>query len=123
MAKNVLGTDLQSCCLSPVTGFYRDGTCNTGQGDLGVHVICAQMTEDFLRFAKARGNDLTTPRSQWGFPGLKPGDHWCLCASRFLQAHDEGCAPVVNAAATHMRALEIVPMQVLERYFASTGTG
>ena len=104
MAKNVLGTDLEPCGYDPVTGFYRNGCCDTGADDAGVHVVCAVMTADFLEFSAARGNDLSTP--QPGFPGLRPGDSWCLCASRWQEAFDAGCAPPVRLEATHIAALE-----------------
>ena len=113
-ARNVLGEPLETCGDRPVTGFYRDGCCNTGREDLGAHVICARVTAEFLQFSLQKGNDLVTPGP--GFPGLRPGDHWCLCASRFLQAHDEGCAPNVRLSSTHMRALDIVPLDVLEAH-------
>ena len=113
MAKNVLGTNLQSCCTSPMTGFYRDGMCNTGMGDLGVHVVCAEMTEEFLQFSKGRGNDLSTPQPELGFPGLKPGDRWCLCVSRWQEAFEAGLAPPVVLGATHMAALEFVDLEDL----------
>lgn len=110
---NVLGEPLHPCSMDPVTGFFRDGHCNTCQADTGSHTVCAVMTEEFLAFSKYVGNDLSTPRPEFRFNGLKPGDHWCLCASRFLQAHDEGCAPQVDLHATHRRALDIVSMDVL----------
>jgi uncharacterized protein (DUF2237 family) len=113
---NVLGETLILCGTNPVTGFFRDGHCNTCAADQGSHTVCAVMTAEFLAFSKYVGNDLSTPRPEYGFMGLKPGDRWCLCASRFLQAHEEGCAPKVNLAATHKRALEIVPLEVLELY-------
>ncbi|WP_058311136.1 DUF2237 family protein [Shimia thalassica] len=110
---NVLGTVLEKCSSTPLTGFFRDGHCNTCYEDQGVHTVCAVMTAEFLAFSKYVGNDLSTPHPQFGFPGLKPGDQWCLCASRFLQAHDEGCAPKVHLEATHEKTLDIVPMEVL----------
>ncbi|WP_299627855.1 DUF2237 domain-containing protein [uncultured Tateyamaria sp.] len=110
---NVLGTALAVCGMNPVTGFFRDGHCNTCAADQGSHTVCAVMTAEFLAFSKYVGNDLSTPRPEYGFAGLKPGDAWCLCASRFLQAHDEGCAPRVSLEATHKRALEIVSLEVL----------
>jgi uncharacterized protein (DUF2237 family) len=113
---NVLGQPLQSCSHDPVTGFFRNGACDTCAEDRGSHTVCAQMTAEFLAYSKYVGNDLSTPRPEYGFAGLKPGDQWCLCATRFLQAHDEGVAPAVNLAATHERALDIVPLEVLERY-------
>lgn len=113
---NVLGTTLALCSEQPLTGFFRDGHCNTCAADQGSHTVCAVMTAEFLAFSKYVGNDLSTPRPEFGFAGLKPGDQWCLCASRFLQAHDEGCAPKVHLAATHVRALEIVPLEVLREH-------
>jgi len=113
-AVNVMGGALAPCSQDPVTGFFRDGHCNTCAEDHGSHTVCALMTDEFLAFSKYVGNDLSTPRPEFGFAGLKPGDRWCLCASRFLQAHEEGCAPEVVLEATHSRALEIVPLEVLE---------
>ena len=111
---NVLGQALQSCSRDPITGFLRNGNCDTCAEDRGSHTVCAVMTAEFLAYSKYVGNDLSTPRPEFQFAGLKPGDHWCLCASRFMQAHDEGVAPRVNLAATHERALDIVPLEVLE---------
>ena len=111
---NVLGQALQSCSRDPVTGFFRNGNCDTCAEDRGSHTVCAVMNAEFLAYSKYVGNDLSTPRPEFQFAGLKPGDHWCLCASRFMQAHDEGVAPRVNLAATHERALDIVPLEVLE---------
>lgn len=113
---NVLGEPLEICSTEPLTGFYRDGYCRTGADDLGVHVIAAQMTEEFLEFSKARGNDLSTPRPEFLFPGLVPGNCWCLCAARWQEALDAGVAPLVNLEATHISALEFVTMADLERY-------
>lgn len=113
---NVLGGTLTSCSHDPVTGFFRNGQCDTCAEDHGSHTVCAVMTAEFLAFSKYVGNDLSTPRPEFDFAGLKPGDQWCLCASRFLQAHDEGVAPRVNLSATHERALDIVPLEVLEIY-------
>ncbi|WP_323767395.1 DUF2237 domain-containing protein [Marinovum sp.] len=110
---NVLGEALAPCSAEPLTGFFRDGACNTCAEDRGSHTVCAVMTAEFLAVSKYLGNDLSTPRPEFGFAGLKPGDHWCLCAGRFLQAHDEGCAPKVNLAATHRKALQIVSLEVL----------
>lgn len=115
-ARNVLGTELETCCTSPMTGFYRDGRCNTGGGDFGAHVVCAQMTEEFLAFTKSRGNDLTTPVPAFDFPGLKPGDRWCLCASRWKEALDAGVAPPVILSATHASALEYVSLNELKQH-------
>ena len=113
---NVLGGVLESCSTAPVTGFFRNGCCDTGPMDHGVHTVCAVMTAEFLALSKYLGNDLSTPRPEFGFAGLKPGDRWCLCAARFMQAHEEGAAPQVNLAATHQRSLEIVPLEVLRIY-------
>ena len=112
---NVLGGALETCSTEPMTGFFRNGCCDTGPADRGSHTVCAVMTAEFLALSKYLGNDLSTPRPEFRFPGLKPGDRWCLCAARFLQAHEEGAAPQVNLAATHARALDIVPLEVLER--------
>jgi uncharacterized protein (DUF2237 family) len=111
---NVRGTNLVICGTDPITGFFRDGFCNTCNADQGSHTVCAVMTDEFLAFSKYVGNDLSTPSPQYGFTGLKAGDSWCLCATRFLQAHHEGCAPKVHLDATHQHALEIVPIDVLE---------
>ena len=113
---NVMGTELALCGTDPVTGFFRDGHCNTCAADQGSHTVCAVMTAEFLAYSKYVGNDLSTPRPEYRFAGLQPGDRWCLCAARFLQAHDEGCAPRVSLAATHKRALDIVPLEVLEQH-------
>lgn len=106
MALNVLGEELEPCSLDPVTGYFRDGCCNTGAGDLGVHTVCAVVTEEFLAFSMASGNDLSTPRPEFGFAGLTPGDRWCLCAPRWQEAYDAGLAPQVVLAATHELTLE-----------------
>lgn len=111
---NVLGGELEICGLNPATGFFRDGHCNTCSEDQGSHTVCALMTAEFLAFSKYLGNDLSTPRPEFGFDGLKSGDQWCLCAARFLQAHEEGCAPKVRLRATHAKALDIVPIEALE---------
>lgn len=115
-AKNVLGGPLEVCCTDPITGFYRDGCCNTGPGDLGAHVVCAQVTEAFLRYTQAQGNDLSTPRPMYNFPGLKPGDRWCLCASRWKEAFEDGIAPPVVLAATHESALETLSLDILKEH-------
>ena len=112
---NVLDEQLLPCSKEPLTGFFRDGHCNTCIADYGSHTVCAVMTEEFLAFSKYVGNDLSTPRSEFHFMGLKAGDQWCLCASRFLQAYDEGCAPKVNLNSTHKKALEIVPIEALKK--------
>jgi hypothetical protein len=114
--KNVLGGALKVCCQSPMTGFYRDGNCRTGAEDVGTHIVCAQMTEAFLQFSKARGNDLITPMPIFKFPGLKPGDKWCLCVLRWAEALDAGVAPPVDLEATHIAALEFVDRQDLEEH-------
>ncbi|MGD1901059.1 MAG: DUF2237 family protein [Geitlerinemataceae cyanobacterium] len=114
--KNVLGETLQCCCTSPVTGFYRDGFCQTGPQDLGIHVVCAQVTEDFLAYTRDRGNDLSTPVPAYNFPGLKPNDRWCLCASRWKEALDAGVAPPIDLNASHEAALRYVPLAVLQEY-------
>ncbi|MEL5878492.1 DUF2237 domain-containing protein [Cereibacter sphaeroides] len=113
---NVLGGPLESCGTDPVTGFFRNGCCDTGAADRGMHTVCALMTAEFLALSKYLGNDLSTPRPEFGFRGLKPGDRWCLCAGRFLQAHEEGAAPQVRLGATHRRTLDVVPLEVLKLY-------
>ncbi|PUB12061.1 DUF2237 family protein [Yoonia sediminilitoris] len=113
---NVLGSSLQTCSTDPVTGFFRNGACDTCAQDAGSHTVCAVMTDEFLALSKYLGNDLSTPRPEYGFAGLKAGNSWCLCASRFLQAHEEGAAPQVNLHATHVKALEIVPIDILRKY-------
>ncbi|WP_407494695.1 DUF2237 family protein [Pseudooceanicola sp. MF1-13] len=113
---NVLGKPLETCSTQPLTGYFRDGHCNTCAEDTGSHTVCAIMTDEFLAFSKYVGNDLSTPRPEFGFAGLSAGDAWCLCASRFLQAHDEGCAPKVRLQSTHKKALEIVPLEILKEY-------
>ncbi len=115
---NVLGGPLATCSNDPLTGYFRDGACNTCTQDSGSHTVCAIMTAEFLAFSKYVGNDLSTPRPEFGFAGLKEGDQWCLCAARFLQAHDEGCAPKIQLASTHQRALDIVPLRILEQHRA-----
>ncbi|MBB3993382.1 hypothetical protein GGR95_001010 [Sulfitobacter undariae] len=115
---NVVGGVLALCGTDPVTGFYRDGSCNTCAADQGNHTVCAVMTAEFLAFSKYVGNDLSTPNPAFGFDGLKAGDTWCLCALRFLQAADEGCAPLVHLAATHKRALDVVPLAILQAHAA-----
>lgn len=110
---NVLGSALESCSLHPLTGFWRNGCCDTGAADVGAHTVCAIMTDEFLAMSKYLGNDLSTPRPEYGFAGLKAGDQWCLCAARFLQAQEEGAAPQIRLAATHRRTLDIVPLQLL----------
>jgi hypothetical protein len=114
--KNVLNGELEVCCTSPMTGFYRDGICRTGPTDVGVHVVCAQVTQEFLEFSRERGNDLMTPNEFYGFPGLKPGDRWCLCASRWQEALEAGVAPPVLLSATHMASLEFVSLSDLKQH-------
>jgi uncharacterized protein (DUF2237 family) len=113
MALNVLGTPLEPCSLDPMTGYYRNGCCDTGSEDQGVHVVCAVMTAEFLAFSRERGNDLTAPVELFQFPGLKPGDRWCLCAARWREAYDAGCAPAVVLEATHARMLEWATLEEL----------
>ncbi|MFJ1293366.1 DUF2237 domain-containing protein [Paracoccus yeei] len=115
-ALNVLGETLQPCSTRPMTGFYRDGCCNTGPEDGALHTVCVVVTAEFLTFSKYLGNDLSTPRPEYRFPGLKPGDRWCLCAARFLQAAQEFAAPSVVLDATHQRTLDIVPMALLRAH-------
>lgn len=112
---NVLGETLRPCSFDPVTGFYRDGCCNTGTNDKGLHTVCIEVTAQFLEFSKARGNDLSTPRLEFGFAGLKPGDRWCLCAERWAEADAYEAAPYVILQSTHINTLEIVPLAVLRR--------
>jgi hypothetical protein len=114
--KNVLGGSLAPCSTSPRTGFYRDGCCNTGADDVGLHVVCAQVTADFLSFARERGNDLVTPVPEFGFPGLKPGDRWCVCAATWREAFEAGVAPPVILAATHEETLAIIALDALKRH-------
>lgn len=116
---NVVGGELLPCSNEPLTGFFRDGCCSTGDEDIGSHTVCAVMTADFLAFSKAAGNDLSTPMPQYGFDGLQPGDRWCLCAARWLEAYEAGQAPEVVLGATHVRALEIVPIEALTSHAAA----
>ncbi|MFK7849515.1 MAG: DUF2237 family protein [Akkermansiaceae bacterium] len=116
MITNALGTALEVCCHNPTTGFYRDGYCRTGPGDHGLHTVCAQVTEEFLTFSKARGNDLSTPRPEFDFPGLNPGDFWCLCVTRWAEALDAGKAPRVKLEACHLSVLEYVDLDVLKKH-------
>ncbi|MGZ6745546.1 MAG: DUF2237 family protein [Nocardioides sp.] len=113
---NVLGGDLQTCGTDPVTGFYRDGTCTCGPEDVGLHAVCAVMTPEFLAHQRQVGNDLVTPRPEWGFPGLTPGDRWCVVAARWLQACEDGAAAPVVLACTSERALELIPVEDLIRH-------
>ncbi|MEM6756653.1 MAG: DUF2237 domain-containing protein [Planctomycetota bacterium] len=114
--RNVLGTQLTTCGLDPVTGFFRDGCCRSGDEDTGVHTVCAVVTDVFLAFSLSRGNDLVTPRPEYGFAGLTPGDRWCLCAARWQEAERAGVAPPVDLAATHEKTLDLIPRDVLEAH-------
>jgi uncharacterized protein (DUF2237 family) len=119
--RNVLGQPLESCSTSPLTGFYRTGCCSTGPDDFGSHTVCIVATAEFLAFSRSAGNDLSTPMPHARFPGLKPGDRWCLCAARWLQAYHAGHAPRVNLDATHERALEIIPLEALLEWDVKLG--
>ena len=114
--KNVLGFDLELCSLDPVTGFYRDGCCNTGPGDIGTHTVCAILTDEFLEFSRSKGNDLITPQPEFGFPGLKAGDQWCLCALRWEEARDAGKAPRVKLTSTNLKTLQLVYLEDLKSH-------
>lgn len=114
--RNVFGEPIEACSISPLTGFYRTGCCHTGPDDFGLHTVCVQVTDEFLAFSKARGNDLSTPLPEFGFSGLNPGDRWCLCAARWKEAFDAGMAPRVVLRATHEATLEIVPLEDLKRH-------
>lgn len=116
MPKNVLGTDLQPCSLDPVTGWFRDGCCRSGADDTGLHLLCAQVTDEFLRFSKARGNDLSTPHPEWEFPGLQSGNRWCLCIDRWKEAREAGVAPHVVLEATHISVLEFATLEELKEH-------
>lgn len=113
---NVFGEQLRPCCFEPVTGFYRDGFCRTGPGDYGLHTVCIEVTADFLAFSRARGNDLSTPIPQYDFPGLVPGDRWCLCVTRWKEALEAGAAPKVSLSSTHVSALEFVTLEELQAH-------
>jgi uncharacterized protein (DUF2237 family) len=113
---NVLGEQLKPCSFDPMTGYFRDGCCNTGPSDRGRHTVCVRLTAEFLTFSRARGNDLSTPRPEYGFPGLRPGDRWCLCAARWTEALEEGKAPQVVLASTHISMLRHVPLEVLRTH-------
>jgi uncharacterized protein (DUF2237 family) len=118
-ARNVLGGPLKACSTDPVTGFFRNGCCDTCAEDEGCHTVCVEMTEEFLAYSQATGNDLSTPRPEYQFPGLKPGDRWCVCAARWLQAAEDGAGAPVALAATHQRTLEVVPLALLQRHATS----
>lgn len=115
---NVFGEPLQSCSEDPLTGFYRDGCCNTSDADFGQHTVCVQVNQAFLEYSRFRGNDLTTPMEEFGFPGLKEGNRWCLCAVRWLEAYEHNMAPRVYLAGTHQRATEIIPLDLLKEFAA-----
>ena len=116
-AKNILGGELQACCMNPMTGFFRDGYCHTHQRDQGTHLVCAIVTQEFLDFTQSRGNDLRTPRPEYQFPGLKAGDGWCLCALRWKEAFDAGIAPPIKPEATHERVLDLIDKAILEQHY------
>jgi uncharacterized protein (DUF2237 family) len=115
---NVFDEPLEGCGADPVTGFFRDGCCNTSDEDLGSHTVCVELTSEFLEFSRDSGNDLSTPQPDFGFPGLHPGDRWCLCAARWLEAHEADSAPRVHLTRTHRHALEVIPLEVLRQYAA-----
>ncbi|MEX2366303.1 MAG: DUF2237 domain-containing protein [Pseudohongiellaceae bacterium] len=115
-AVNVFGEELEPCSNEPVTGFFRDGCCNTCREDVGSHTVCIELTSEFLQYSRFVGNDLSTPNPEFGFPGLKPGDRWCLCAGRWLEAYEKGMAPRIFLQYTHIRALDTVPMELLEQF-------
>jgi uncharacterized protein (DUF2237 family) len=117
-ARNVLGTELEVCSLSPTTGWFRDGCCNTGAGDTGLHLVCARVTEEFLAFSADQGNDLSTPNPEWDFPGLEPGDQWCVCVQRWKEALAAGAACPVVLEATHISTLEFVTLEELQQHAA-----
>ena len=114
--KNVFGEEIETCCESPITGFFRDGFCRTDDRDEGVHTICVSMTKDFLEFSKSKGNDLSTPRPEFNFPGLKEGDSWCLCAERWAEAYEVSMAPKLYIKRTNLRTLDIVPLDILKKF-------
>jgi uncharacterized protein (DUF2237 family) len=114
--RNVVGGTLLACSAEPLTGFYRDGCCATGPEDFGSHTVCSVITSEFLEFSRLAGNDLSTPRPELQFPGLTPGDRWCICAERWLEAYRAGCAPPIVLAATHVRALDVVPIETLTQH-------
>ena len=122
MPLNVLGTELEECSRDPLTGFYRSGSCETGPDDFGHHLVCIRATAEFLAFSKNRGNDLSTPAPEYAFPGLRPGDRWCLCALRWQEAFEAGAAPQVHLEATHILALEFVDLASLEKHRVAAGS-
>ena len=113
---NVFGDPIDTCCDNPMTGFFRDGCCNTSDEDVGSHTVCVEVTKEFLEFSRFKGNDLSTPRPEFGFQGLRPGDRWCLCAARWMEAHESKMAPRVVLRGTHKRALEIAPLEILRDF-------
>jgi len=113
---NIFGDKIEACCHDPVTGYFRDGFCNTDEHDFGSHVVCAEITEDFLIFSKAMGNDLSTPRPEFNFPGLKEGDSWCVCALRWKEAYDNGCAPKIYLRRTNKKVLKLVDLNILKEF-------
>lgn len=115
-AINVFGESLEACNMTPITGFFRDGACNTAEFDYGSHTVCAQMNSEFLEFSRFRGNDLSTPRPEFGFEGLKPGDCWCLCAARWREAYEFNRAPKLYLKRTHIKALETIPLEILKPF-------
>jgi uncharacterized protein (DUF2237 family) len=117
-ALNVLGEPLDLCSCEPLTGWFRDGSCRTNDADHGRHTVCCEVTEAFLNYSRAQGTDLSTPAPAYGFPGLKPGDHWCVCAPRWLEAYEDGMAPPVRLAATEQGTLEVIPLELLQRHAA-----
>ncbi len=119
MPTNILGSELRSCCRNPMTGFYRDGYCRTGAGDKGLHTVCVEVTDEFLAFSAMRGNDLSTPVPEFAFPGLKAGDLWCLCVTRWVEAFQAGMAPRVNLEATHSSVIEFVDLADLQAHAMS----
>ncbi len=116
MASNVLGTELECCCMDPLTGYYRNGKCDTGPGDHGLHTVCILASEEFLEFSRAAGNDLSTPYPEMDFPGVKVGDKWCLCVNRWVEAYNAGKAPKLNLEATHISALEFIPLDTMKAF-------
>ena len=114
--KNILGDEIDSCCENPITGFFRDGFCNTDERDQVVHPVCVKMTEEFLNFSKSKGNDLSTPRPEFNFPGVKEGDSWCLCAERWAEAYEFNMAPRLYLKRTNIRTLDIVPLEILKKF-------
>jgi uncharacterized protein (DUF2237 family) len=115
-AVNVFGEPIETCSERPLTGYFRDGCCNTSDDDIGSHTVCVEVTQEFLEFSRFKGNDLSTPRPEFGFEGLKPGDRWCLCAARWMEAHESNMAPRVVLRCTHQRALEIAPLNLLRSF-------